>query len=163
MPARRPAGIRELEGDRKHRTKPEKARQQAEPTPTIGAPAVPEWLPEEAHEHWAYLVPLLADMRVLSVADGLALALLCNELVRYLEADKEVRENGTTQVCQSGYEQVTPAVTTRTGALKQVIGLLARFGLTPADRTRVAAIKGKDNKPNPLAEVLSATQRRRKR
>ena len=121
---------------------------------------MPSWLPRDARVHWRQLLPILTDMKVLTSADGIALGLLCSELVIYLEADSHVQNGELVQTCESGYEQQTPWVTIRSASLKQIRAMLADFGLTPADRSRVETLAD-DNKVNPLAQVLDATKRRR--
>ena len=153
MSQRKPSAVREAEGNPGKRPLPKN-----EPAPARGAPKVPTWLPADARKHWRQLLPILDEMHVLTMADGLALGLLCNELLVYLEADEHVQNGELVQTCDSGYEQQTPWVTIRSSSLKQIRAMLASFGLTPADRTKVEALKDEAG-DNPLAKVLEMTKR----
>ena len=71
-PAPKPKSIRVMEGNRSRRPLPTN-----EPRPLAGEPDMPAHLDREARKEWKRLVPILLAMRVLTVADGVALGNLC--------------------------------------------------------------------------------------
>lgn len=119
-----------------------------EPQPDAGPPEKPPWLTAHASEAWDQLVPILQRMRVLTEADGHALALLCATWSRWRECEEFVAEHG----------EVYP-IKDRDGKTKElrrfpqaVAGdthgralnrYLAEFGLSPASRTRIQTVPEK--------------------
>lgn len=103
----------------------------AEPHPTVGA-APPPWLPRSgpARRAWRRLAPVLTRMRVLTEADAEALALVCMALQEYLEARADAE----------GWRRADAA------AKRYLTGLRA-FGLTPADRARIATLPDEEKDP----------------
>ena len=85
-PAPKPTSIRVLEGNPARRPLPAN-----EPRPAPGEPEMPKYLDREARREWKRLVPILLSMRVLSAADGLQLANLCQAYSILLQAHKAMR------------------------------------------------------------------------
>lgn len=115
---------------------------QAEPQPTRGRPKQPAWLTEVAVETWTELVELLDDMRVLTVADGPALALLCATYQDYRDARQVVRDDGMTYEAETEHGSIwrtRPEVAIMSDAAKRLRSLMVEFGLTPSARSRVHA------------------------
>ena len=121
--------------------------------PLTGPPAKPDWLDPEASAEWDRLIAILAERRVISRADGTALALLCSTYSAWRSAAAALAKDG-------------PAVETSTGGFKpsselqavdrhgkQLVALLREFGLTPASRQGVAPIV--DVTSDPLDQFLS--------
>jgi phage terminase small subunit len=81
---------RELEGNAGHRPLNKK-----EPRPSTGEPAMPADLSIKARIIWKQLVPLLLEMKVLTVADSEALAALCTARVRWRQAEDLVERMGS--------------------------------------------------------------------
>lgn len=110
----------------------------AEPTPPRGTAKPPEYIlarPELLKE-WDRQSPRLAAMGVLTVVDEDALATLCVMEVLFREMLNE---------------DVSPLKLAKVSAEKRA--LWARFGMTPADRTRVKAEKTET--PGKLGRFLS--------
>ena len=143
-PQPKPTALKRLAGN------PGKRRlNEREPQPPPGAPDVPAWLSAGAKRHWRAIVPVLADMGVLTKADGTALALLCDALVDYLAAGKVIdaaahgRAARFTAVTPQGCVIQHPAVGVRNRAWERVLRVLRDFGLTPSSRSGiVVAPKG---------------------
>ena len=109
-----------------------------EAQPELGVPEPPGDLSEQARQYWATYAEPLADMRVLTVADQAALALLCEATATFWESMAQVRKTGLIiKMGDKGYAQRNPFLTEANSAQKQVLALLTEFGLTPSSRTRV--------------------------
>src|SRR5688500_2465769 len=114
----KPTAVHELHG-----TKPRAAGVRGEPkVEVIAADAPPPaWIVRNRHAvaGWQEMVPLLSGMKVASVADKMAIGLLCEAFGRFLTARQPVR---------------------RERAWAQVRSMLTEFGLTPAARAKVTSI-----------------------
>lgn len=118
---KKPTALRELHGtaDRnKQRNNPN------EPVPTRGIGPAPEHLPAAMHAIWDEVVGAMYA-GVLGEADRLALEAMVR-LVYLMRTD---------------FDEMTAA------QLNQLTGLLARFGMTPADRTKIVVPKGEKKNP----------------
>lgn len=104
-----------------------------EPQPERRAPEKPARLTGSAASTWKQLSAYLERMGVLTIADGLALELLCDAYSDYLAARKK------------GWHQRAEA------AFKRIKSLLIEFGLTPASRSR---IKTGEAPADPLSDFL---------
>jgi phage terminase small subunit len=98
-----------------------------EPKPKVGCDP-PPWLPVDARAQWKRLAPRLIELGILTEVDGDAFAALC-----MLTANLAVL--GTIQGA---------AIADCTRELRQLWG---RFGMTPADRSKVAAAPPKAADP----------------
>jgi P27 family predicted phage terminase small subunit len=121
-----------------------------EPQPMACEPEMPRYLDREARREWKRLVPILLDMRVLSVADGIALANLCQAYSTLVAAQKAMQamaksggssllvknsigkgENQRTMIRQS------PLLRIINEQVEIINRLLREFGMTPAARPRL--------------------------
>lgn len=108
-----------------------------EPHPRVQRPKCPDYLDEVAKREWRRLVPVLERMEVLTEADGIALANLCQQLSMLQQAQIKLQKTGLLMKTRSGYIQQSPLVGIITAAVDQVGKLCREFGLTPAARTRI--------------------------
>ncbi|WP_324675058.1 P27 family phage terminase small subunit [Hymenobacter sp. GOD-10R] len=67
-----------------------------EPVPEVGLPMAPDWLSEKAREYWQQIGDVLLSMKLVTVADGPAMMLLCDVLAEWAEARQFVLSNGMT-------------------------------------------------------------------
>ena len=140
-PAPKPSSIRMLEGNAAKRPMPSN-----EPSPLAGEPDMPLHLDREARREWKRLVPILLSMRVLTVADGVALANLCQAysmLVRAHQAMQQAAKAGGSGLLMktpSGYVQQSPLIGIINSQVEIINRISREFGLTPASRTRVATM-----------------------
>jgi len=104
-----------------------------------GIPAMPAWLPVRARPFWPRLIEQLTPMRVLTNADVFAVAMLADALAEWQDAAKG----------KGKPKQVSDA-------MRRAFTLCNRFGLTPADRTRLVA-QPKDEE-DPLDELRERRQ-----
>jgi phage terminase small subunit len=104
-----------------------------EPKPEVGAHP-PPWLPRggPARVAWNRLARELTATRVLTEADGDALALGCMALADYLAATAD----------PSGWRRAD-------AAWKRYASVLRDFGMTPSSRVRVSAV------PAPVRDLLA--------
>lgn len=151
---RKPTSLKVLHGtDRKDRANP------AEPKPgTLSANAAPpEWLGDRGQQAWADLLPILRKMGVLTTADPMAFALLCDALGEYMEARAWIQSNEDTYSVAGKDGALTwrkrPEVEIAQDAWRRAKTMLTEFGLTPAARSRVS---GKVDEPtDPLEKWAS--------
>ena len=76
-------------------------------------------------------------MRLLTEADEIALASLCQQYAMLQEAQIKLRKTGLLIKTRSGFIQQSPLVGIISATVDQVIKLSREFGLTPSSRTRI--------------------------
>lgn len=129
----------------------------SEPTPAEGVPSRPAHLSAKAKAAWRAVVPILQDMRVLTVADSLALEGLCEAYADLCAARAVLQKRGgatysfVTKTGDTVY-RAYPEVAQAADADRRFRSWLASFGLTPADRSRVDATMPEDRE-NPFAAL----------
>lgn len=113
---------------------------------TPGAPAMPARLLVEpaAVEKWHELVPLLLQLGTLTVADGEALATLCEVYAAAQACLLELRASGPVMRTDLGGVKPNPAGPLYRGLVSLQASLMNEFGLTPTSRARLG---GKEEKP----------------
>lgn len=122
------------------------------PTP-IRMPSPPEGLNEDGAKLWRSLGKLLLDAGLYTSGDQIALELLCLAYGRMKEANRRIEEEGMVLRSVTGGFYQNPFLSIVTRSMDQVVKLLAEFGLTPAERTRVLSAVKSDREPD-LAELL---------
>lgn len=131
-----PTAQKELHGNPGKRPLP-----QNEPKPPTEGIRVPSWLSESARKHWYRLLPIVRDMRVMTVADVDVLALLCVAWDDFVRAQKVIEDDGPTYstITESGSViwRKRPEVDIASAAWSRVLRGLTEFGLTPSSRGRV--------------------------
>src|SRR3954452_24455381 len=143
-PAPKPTAIKRLEGN------PGKRRlNEAEPKPMMGVPEYPDYLDDVAKKEWGRLTTILTAMKVLTEADYIALANLCQAYSTLMNAQKQMNKTGILYKSKSGYIQQSPLLGIIHTQTTIVNTLLREFGLTPSSRTRAAIAEPKDKPPNP--------------
>lgn len=113
----------------------------AEPKPVIGVPVMPDHLTDYAAAEWHRQIPLLTQMRVLTLADIGALEILCMAYAEYREANDELKHGTTYETTtQAGDVMIRPRpeVMMRSDAFRRYRALLVEFGLTPSARAKVS-------------------------
>ena len=139
-----------------------------EPKPLAGVPPVPRHLSARARAAWAQLSAIVNDMGVLTEGDPVALEMLCCAYVDVLEARASLAgpltlnitvraEDGTPiaappeilaeageryywTIGKSGpMRRSRPEIADIADGERRLAMWLAKFGLTPADRSRVSA------------------------
>ena len=105
-PAPKPRALAVLEGNPGKRP-----LNRHEPQPRVTRPKCPDYLDEAAQREWKRLVPILSRMRVLTEADGIALANLCQQYSLLQQAQSKLQKTGLLLKTKSGYVQPSPLVT----------------------------------------------------
>lgn len=124
-----------------------------EPRPRQIIPACPKHLDAEGRLAWRRLVPVLERMRVLTEADGIVLANLCDSYSTMVQAQKKLRETGMLLRTPSGYVQQNPLISIVSSSMESVNKLAREFGLTPASRSRIYSEPPEDDM-DPIERLL---------
>jgi P27 family predicted phage terminase small subunit len=146
-----PTALKLLKGTRRDRIP------QSEPRPRSTRPKCPGHLDAVAKAEWKRLLPILERMRVLTEADGAALAIYCEDFSLLRKAEEDIASSGILTEAGTGGWKTNPAVTIAAGCRMRMARMLVEFGLTPSARTRVKAAEA-DGPKDALSEFL---QRRR--
>ncbi len=110
-----------------------------EPKPDIVLPYCPEFLDKDARKEWDRLAPILLRMKVLTEADYIALASLCQAYSTMVKAQVQLNKTGILFKTPSGYIQQSPLISIVNNCTEKIVTLCREFGLTPSARTRVQA------------------------
>jgi P27 family predicted phage terminase small subunit len=109
--------------------------------------------------YWRQIAPVLDDMRVLTAADGIPLALLCDALADYVAARKAIdtaeEETGTRFIAATDKGNLIqhPAVGVANKSWERVLKACREFGLTPSSRSSVR-VAGAERDDDPLLDLL---------
>ncbi len=143
-----PTAILALRGSRRVALR----KNEAQPTP--GRPKCPPHLKEAEKAEWRRMVKLLYPLGLLTEIDGDQLALYVTAYCRWREAEHQLAESGTVIKSPSGYPVLNPFLSVSNGAMKQMSECLAKFGCSPADRSRAKVAPQAETK-NPLTTFLT--------
>jgi P27 family predicted phage terminase small subunit len=129
-----------------------KDRAEAAPQDELAAPEMPAGLSKEARQHWQYIVPRLLTRRTISTSDVGHLVGMCMWWGEFTRAGAAVAKLAKKPF--KGHLIDHPRVVMRS-AWEQYSKAAARFGLTPADKSRVqAAPEEKKPEKKPAVPVL---------
>ena len=132
-PTPKPTRLKLLQGNPGRRPLPKN-----EPQPKLGAPTRPEWLLPEAKREWSRIVPELLRLGLLAKIDRAMLSMWCQCWGMYVEAVRDIQKNGISYSKEDGYEGQRPSVSIMNKMIEKMTALSARFGMTPADRSRIS-------------------------
>lgn len=130
----KPTAVKLLEGNPGKR-----ALNRAEPKPRVVLPPPPDHLGEEEKAKWEVAVKELHPLGLITTIDQDALAMYCVIFVRWMKAEKMVREKGEIIKTAAGNIIQNPYLSIANRALEQLNKLGAEFGMTPSSRSRVKA------------------------
>jgi P27 family predicted phage terminase small subunit len=166
---RKPTALKELSGSAAH--DPQRQNKNEPKMEAMDLP-VPPGLSSEARREWKRIAPILANqMKVLTEADRGALVGYCSAFGNVVWAEKTIAKEGrmiakyaiipgtSEPVLVDGKPVVIgyqkhPAMGILKDALAAMRGYAQIFGLSPADRSRVAAIDA-GKKPSQMANLLN--------
>jgi len=122
-----------------------------------GVPPMPKRLMVDpiAVEKWHELVPILTQLGTLTVADGEALATLCEVYSSTQACLLEFRASGPVMRTDLGGVKPNPAGPLYRSLVAMQTSLMGEFGLTPVARTRLGA---KEEKPQDDLEAFFAAE-----
>lgn len=106
-----------------------------------GVPPAPSWLCEIARTEWDRIVPMLEASKVMSPRHQQTLAAYCDSFADMVQADAELKANGTTLMDDKGRVSNHPAWLRKRDARNQMLKFAAEFGLTASALARVSAIE----------------------
>jgi P27 family predicted phage terminase small subunit len=154
-PAPTPTILRELRGNPGKRP-----FNKLEPKPKTGEPRMPRDLSKPAKKEWKVYTKMLLKLGVLTVADGDALAALCEAKTLWREAINDVRKRGILITVMAAtrngpveIQKKNPAIAVMESQAKLVKSYLESFGMTPASRTRVSVNPNTDNFSEGLDDI----------
>ena len=135
-----PAAVKQLTGN------PGKRKIRPDLPAPAGVPPIPKRLMVDpvAVEKWHELVPILTGLGTLTMADGEALATLCEVHSAAQACLLELRAAGPVMHTDLGGVKPNPAGPLYRGLVSLQASLMGEFGLTPTSRTRLG---GKEEKP----------------
>ena len=131
-PAPTPTALRVLEGNPSKRP-----LNRQEPQPRARAPRCPDHLDDGAKREWKRLLPILRRMRVLTEADGIALAGLCQAYSTLAQAQTKLNKTGLLYIREGQPIRATPLLRIIHECSDRINILCREFGLTPAARSRL--------------------------
>ena len=134
-PAPEPTALKIIKGNPGKR-----ALNKLEPKPRAKKPICPDHLDEVAQREWKRLVPILLRMKVLTEADYIALANLCQTYSTMVKAQEQLNKAGILFKTPSGYIQQSPLISVVNGCIEKLNALCREFGLTPSSRTRIQTV-----------------------
>jgi len=147
-PAPKPTALKKLQGN------PGKRKLNSnEPQLATGIPQCPDHLDDIAHREWDRVSKLLLGMKVLTEADYIALASLCQAYSTLIAAQRQMNKSGILLKTKSGYIQQSPLLGIITAQTTIVHKMLSEFGLTPASRTRINIVPQDEKPKNPFADL----------
>lgn len=124
----------------------------SEPKPAAKLPKCPDHLDEVARKEWKRLAPILSRMRVLTEADYITLAALCQTYSQWKAAQEQLNRAGVAGMLYkgpTGYIQVSPMLTIARAAVDQLTKLCREFGLTPSSRSGIQVADGRAKPADP--------------
>jgi P27 family predicted phage terminase small subunit len=144
-PKKRPASVEKLLGN------PGKRAIRPDLPSPLGIPEMPARLMVEpaAVAKWGEFVPLLLELGTLTLADGEALATLCEVYAATQACLLELRAGGPVIRTDLGGVKPNPAGPLYRSLVALQASLMGEFGLTPTSRTRLGA---KEEKPTDEVE-----------
>ncbi|MBI5951887.1 MAG: phage terminase small subunit P27 family [Chloroflexi bacterium] len=128
----KPTEIKKLAGNPGKR-----ALNRAEPRPRVVLPRASSHLSDEEKSKWKLLVKELHPLGLLTSLDLDALERYCVLYVRWVKAERMVREKGEIIKTAAGNIIQNPYLSIANRALDDLNKLGAEFGMTPSSRSRV--------------------------
>jgi len=144
-PHKKPSEKKKIQGtDRADRVN----ENRMEPIKVLSVPDPPEYLGEHGAQLWTDQLGQLAHLKMLTKVDLTALGMYCKEWDYYREAIDDIEENGF----RNKHDQVSPAVSTKEKAFKNMLQMADRFGFVASAREKLSMPTQQDK--DPLEEHL---------
>ncbi len=150
-PKRKPTALKLVAGNPGHRKLPKNEPKLAPQLPLCPASFDSSERGLRRRRAWSNLAQILLGMRVLTVADAIALEIAAIDLARVREADEHLQAEGEMLKSKRGGLYVNPWAGVLANAEKKLWNALACFGMTPADRSKVSTV-GDDQQENAFGQ-----------
>lgn len=124
-----------------------------EPIPPDALPDCPQHLNAAAQDEWHRLAETLVRMGVVTVVDRTVLAAYCQCYGRWDEAEDKLKATPMLLKTATGYVQQSPWLSIANKQLELMGRYMGELGLTPAARSRVAALADMASDNDPVTEV----------
>lgn len=151
-----PTVIHNLRGTTPDRVVPNEARFEV----PIRMPSPPEGMSEDGAKLWRAVGKLLLNAGLYTAGDFIALELMCMAYGRMKEAERLMVDEGMVLKSNLGGLYQSPYLAIVNRSWEQVRAMLAEFGMTPAERTRVMSSVD-NNRETDLADLLFAEVKQR--
>lgn len=116
-------------------------------------PPAPSWLSDEAAQIFQEVCRELIGRKVLQESAVNLIAVYCSELYTYRIAAEKLKDpEAHVMTTATGYQQISPWITIRNAAQKNMRDIGALFGLDPVNRTRLPVKEVEEE--NPLVAIL---------
>ena len=122
------------------------------PRPKPNLPKMPTGLSKAAKAEWRRVARPLFELGLLTELDRHTLAMYCETLSRYMEANKVLDREGLTFTTPSGLIKQRPEYYIMRDALQELRAFIQLFGLSPAARMRMQLPEPQE--PDELEELL---------
>ena len=109
-----------------------------EPQPEVRLPIAPAHLSDAARREWRRAGKLLVQQGLMTDLDRAALTAYCVAYARWMECEKQIRENGVLMV-EKGVPVVSPYLIVANKAMEQMRVMMLEFGMSPSSRSRVGS------------------------
>lgn len=122
-------------------------------------PEPPEWLSGDARKEWDRLLPLLAELGLMTEIYGTALAELCTWYARAVKCEKELNK-GLKIKLKNGYYQKKPEVAIAKDCWAAYNARAAQFAMNPKAWSALRLPQPKKKKPDDDKNTTSEAARR---
>ncbi|MGJ9381522.1 phage terminase small subunit P27 family [Salipaludibacillus sp. CF4.18] len=101
----------------------------------------PSFLKAEAKKKFHEISDMLIKESKWKQGDEIALASLCSNYQRWIDAEKAIKQNkDLCFVTATGYRQQIPEISIANNAMKSMLAFIKEFGLTPRERAKLQKI-----------------------
>ena len=131
-----------------------------EPRPRSGIPRCPSWLSPQAKVVWRRMIPELCRMKILTFADGDALAAFCQTHARWRAAEEFLTKHGSVYPIRDDHGRMKcmaqfPQVAIARNLLLVLKAFYQEFGMTPSARSRITVDRDYDDDEDDIFTVMA--------
>lgn len=106
-------------------------------------PKPPTILNATGKDKYTLIASMLIKEGKFKIGDELALAALCVNYQRWLQAEKEIKKlKSLTFETETGYRQQIPEISIANNCMKTMLTFIREFGLTPKERAKLKELMG---------------------
>lgn len=158
----KPTALRRLEGNRGHRRMPEN---EATPKPQLPQPPAIVRERPDALAEWRRVGRQLEQQGLITLLDRAAFTIYCLAWAELVEAERALREEGRIIVREAGMDDagvwrperrmLNGNVAVKRFAVEHLFKAIARFGMSPVDRAKVASLATEKAAEDPLDALMA--------